>query len=48
MDFWDMAAIIFGGGGGGRSPRCDQVVSFPWGAVQNNTMSWPSTAEATD
>lgn len=48
MDFWDMAAIIFGGDGGGRSPRCDQVVSFPWGAVQNNTMSWPSTAEAKD
>lgn len=43
MDFWDMVFLLRGGGGG-RSPRCDQVASFPWGAVQNNTMSWPVEA----
>lgn len=44
MDFWELVALIFCGRGGGQSPRCDQVVSFPWGAVQNNMMSWPVEA----
>lgn len=48
MDFWDLVALIRGGSGGGRSPRCDQDAPFKWGDVQNNGMSWPVIAGPKD
>lgn len=45
MDFWDMVFLLRGGGGGGRSPRCDQIVTFD---LKNSGLAWSNTAQAVE